>query len=117
MPIFHGRLGAQLSSSERIFRPIMEGTSSSAFENVIATGSIVPWHQHAHEEIIVCLEGRAECTFENGAPEVYTAGSVVVIPPLTRHTLRALEPVRQLSFFSGAEPGTVWDTDGGDVTS
>jgi quercetin dioxygenase-like cupin family protein len=117
MPIFHGRLGATLTSSERIFRPIMEGASSAAFENVVAAVAVVPWHQHAHEEIIVCLEGRAECTFENGAPEEYTAGSVLVIPPLTRHTLRAIEPVRQLSFFSGREPGTVWDTDGGDVSS
>jgi len=36
MPIFHGRLGAQLTSSERIFRPIMEGSRGSAFEYVIA---------------------------------------------------------------------------------
>jgi len=117
MPIFHHRLGAQLSNSERIFRPISEGGTSSAFENVIAAGAVVPWHLHTHEEVIVCLEGRAECTFENGTPEEYAAGSVLVIPPLTRHTLRALEPVRQLSFFSGAEPGTIWDTSAGDVTS
>ena len=35
MPIFHGRLGATLTSSERIFRPIVEGASSAAFENVV----------------------------------------------------------------------------------
>jgi quercetin dioxygenase-like cupin family protein len=117
MPIFRARLGAQPTSSERIFRPISDGATSSAFENVVVAGAIVPWHQHAHEEVIVCLEGRATCTFADGAPEEYAAGDVVVIPANTRHSLHALTPLRQLSFFSGAEPGTVWDTDGGDVSS
>ncbi|MEP6861127.1 MAG: cupin domain-containing protein [Deltaproteobacteria bacterium] len=117
MPIFHDRLGAELVTSERIFRPIGEGDASCAFENVVTGGAVIPWHQHAHEETIVCLEGEAECTFENGVPERYAAGSVVVIPSRTRHTIRALGPgvLRQLSFFSGPAPATEWDTDPGSV--
>lgn len=115
--IFRGRLGAQLASTERIFRPIGDGAASSAFENVVTAGAVVPWHQHAHEEMIVCLEGSGECTFDGGEAEPYSAGDVVVIPAHTRHSLRALTPLRQLSFFAGAEPGTVWDSDGGDVSS
>ena len=119
MPIFHDRLGAELATSERIFRPIGEGDASSAFENVVAAGAVIPWHQHAHEETLVCLEGEAECTFEGGAPEIYRAGSVVVIPARTRHTIRALGlgVLRQLSFFAGPAPATEWDTDGGSVVS
>ena len=118
MPIHHRQLGAQLTATERIFRPIADGaTRSAAFENVVIEGAVIPWHQHAHEELIVCLEGRAECTFAGSPPELYTAGSVVVIPPSTRHTITNVGPgeLRQLSFFSGPEPGTVWDADSGSV--
>jgi quercetin dioxygenase-like cupin family protein len=117
MPIFHDRLGAELASAERVFRPIGEGAGSSAFENVVVEGAVIPWHQHRHEEVLVCLAGRAECTFAGGSPERYSAGSVVVIPAHTRHTIRALGPgpLRQLSFFAGPAPETEWDTDAGDV--
>jgi quercetin dioxygenase-like cupin family protein len=118
MPIHHSQLGAQLATTERIFRPIAESaTNSAAFENVVVEGAVIPWHQHGHEELIICLEGHAECTFAGSAPELYTVGSVVVIPPNTRHTITNVGPgqLRQLSFFSGPEPGTVWDADSGSV--
>lgn len=118
MPIFHDRLGAELATSERVFRPIGEGPASCAFENVVGEGAVIPWHQHPHEEVLVCLAGRAECTFAGGSPEPYAAGSVVVIPAHTRHTIRALGPgpLRQLSFFAGPAPATEWDTAPGSVT-
>jgi quercetin dioxygenase-like cupin family protein len=119
MPIHQGRLGAQPTTTERVFRPIApSATASSAFENVVVEGAVIPVHAHAVEELIVCLEGRAECTFVGSPPEIYTAGSVVVIPAGARHTIRNLGPgpLRQLSFFAGAAPGTVWDDGAGSVS-
>lgn len=114
MPIHHDLLGAKLTSTERIFRPIANeargATSCSAFENVVLGGATVPMHRHAFEEIIVCLSGTAECTFEGGKPEAYAAGSVLIIPAGKLHTIRntGSSELRQLSFFAGSNPDTQW---------
>jgi len=64
VPIHHDLLGAQLISTERIFRPTADEARGakfcSAYENV--GGATVPMHRHAVEEIIICLSGTAECT-------------------------------------------------------
>jgi quercetin dioxygenase-like cupin family protein len=121
VPIHHDLLGAQLTSTERIFRPIANvahgAKSCSAFENVVVAGATVPMHRHAVEEIIVCLSGTAECSFEDGKPEAYAAGSVVIIPAGKLHTLRNTGPteLRQLSFFAGPDPDTHWVEPAGSV--
>ena len=79
MPIHHNLLGAQLVSTERIFRPIADEARGakycSAYENVVVGGATVPMHRHAVEEIIVCLSGTAECTFEGGTPGILCASA------------------------------------------
>ena len=79
-------------------------------ENVVVGGAVIPTHQHAVEEILVCLSGIAECTFPGAAPQQYREGSVVIIPPNTPHTIRntGAELLRQLSFLAGEPPGTEW---------
>ena len=82
----------------------------SVHENVLNPRAVVPWHQHAVEEVIVCLAGEGECTFEGGGPEPYRGGSVLVIPANTPHTLRNTGPQRlvQLAVLGGAAPDTHW---------
>ena len=121
MPIHHNLLGAQLVSTERIFRPIADAARGakycSAYENVVVGGATVPMHRHAVEEIIICLSGTAECTFEGGQPEAYAQGSVVIIPAGKLHTIRntGSSELRQLSFFAGPNPDTEWMESAGSV--
>ena len=121
MPIHHDMLGAQLESTERVFPPIanqaLGANSCSAHENVVIAGATIPLHKHAVEEVIVCLAGNAECSFNGGEAEPYGAGSVVIIPSNTPHTIRNTggTELRQLSFFAGPQPGTEWLQDPGSV--
>jgi quercetin dioxygenase-like cupin family protein len=114
MPIHHNLLGAQLMATERIFPPIaneaLGARSCSAHENVVAAGASIPLHQHAVEEIIVCLAGIAECSIKGLQAEPYSAGSVVIIPPHTPHKIRntGSTELRQLSFFAGLQSETEW---------
>lgn len=120
MPIHHDVLGALPTTTERVFRPIanerLGATSCSAYENVIVPGARIPLHKHAVEEVILCLSGAAECSFDGGAPEPYTAGSVVIIPPHTPHTIRNVgeDHLRQLAFYAG-DPRPEWLEDPGSV--
>jgi quercetin dioxygenase-like cupin family protein len=114
MPIHRNALGHQPTSTERVFARIAGGAQGGhtfiAFENVLLPGAVVPLHQHAVEEVLVCLAGEAECSFNGGSSEPYAAGSVVVIPANTPHTLRNTGPgeMRQLSFFPAPSQDTVW---------
>ena len=114
MPIHHDRLGAVPVSTERVFRAVaneqLGAKSCSVHENVLVAGAVVPLHSHAVEEVLVCLGGTAECSFNGGPPEQYREGSVVIIPPNTPHTIRNIGPgtLRQLSFFAGHPPETQW---------
>jgi len=114
MPIHHNMLGAVPTDTERTFVALANeelGTQScSVHENVLNPNAVVPWHQHPVEEVIVCLSGAGECTFEGGAPEQYRSGSVLVIPANTPHTLRNVGSDRlcQLAVLGGVSPGTKW---------
>ena len=114
MPIHHNMTGSIPSGTERTFIALADerhgAQTCSVHENVILANAVVPWHLHAVEEIIVCLAGNGECTFEGAAPESYQAGSVLIIPANTPHTLKNLGPDRlyQLAVFGGVPPGTMW---------
>ena len=122
MPIHHHMLGKMPSDTERILVPIaneeLGAQSSSAYENVLSPGAEVPLHEHAVEEIIVCISGIAECSFNGGAAQRYEAGSVVIIPANTPHSLRNIgaDHLRQLTFFSANTPKTQWHEPQGSVT-
>jgi quercetin dioxygenase-like cupin family protein len=121
MPIHHNLLGAVPVNTERIFKSIadekMGATSCSAHENILLPGAQVPQHRHALEEVIVCLEGNAECSFEGADYEGYQAGSVLIIPANTLHSIRNCGTVnlRQISFFAGKLPNTQWTESAGSV--
>jgi len=65
----------------------------------IAEGSVLPEHDHPHEQVVCLLEGALELTVA-GAPQVLRAGDVLVIPGGVRHSGRALTEVRVLDVFS-----------------
>jgi quercetin dioxygenase-like cupin family protein len=112
-------LGSIPTATERTFVALADSTlgaqTLSVHENVLNPEAVVPWHQHEVEEVIVCISGVGECTFQGGAPEQFRTGSVLIIPPRTLHTLRNIGPERLIQFavLGGASPDTQWlDTDG-----
>ena len=80
MPILRGRLGKVPSGPKARVRNFIAnkelGTQSDIHENVLSPGVILPWHFHVTEEVIVVLEGRGECSTEEGTEE-YSAGDVI----------------------------------------
>jgi mannose-6-phosphate isomerase-like protein (cupin superfamily) len=114
MPIYHNQLDTLPTDTERVFRTIFNAVSGSVpcslHENVLVPYAVIPLHRHSVAEVLVCLSGTAECSVGDAAAEKYAAGSVVVIPPNTLHTIRNTgdTPLRQLSFFAGDPPNTQW---------
>jgi quercetin dioxygenase-like cupin family protein len=121
MPIHHDLLGKNPTDTDRIRNYLADddlgAKHCSAHENVLKPGAMVPGHLHEVEEIIVCLEGEGECTFAGQSPARYRAGSVVIIPPNTPHTLRNVgqSNLRQICFFAGNPTNTRWVAEEGSV--
>ena len=73
MPIHHSMLGSIPTATERTFIAVADSTlgtqTLSVHENVLNPDALVPWHQHEVEEVIVCISGLGECTFQGRAPE------------------------------------------------
>jgi quercetin dioxygenase-like cupin family protein len=60
-----------------------------------------PEHSHPHEQILSLIEGEFEFTV-GGETESLTAGAVVVIPPGTPHSGRAVTACRIIDAFHPA---------------
>jgi quercetin dioxygenase-like cupin family protein len=65
----------------------------------LAASSIVPVHQHPHDQLTYILAGRAECTV-GGETRELDAGMCVLTPGGTPHTFRALTACRALDVFT-----------------
>lgn len=122
MPLLHDRLGTLPTVTERTFTTVADpahggARTVSVHENILDPGAVVPRHEHAVEEVIVCLDGEGEATLGDAAPEAYRQGSVLVIPPGTPHTLRNTGSGRlvQLAVMGGPETLTTWHEDKGSV--
>ncbi len=64
----------------------------------IEKGSVLPEHQHVHEQVTNVLEGELELTV-GGETHVCRAGEVAVIPSHVPHSGRALTDCRVLDVF------------------
>ena len=64
----------------------------------IVAGAVAPEHDHPHEQIVNMVKGRYELTVD-GTPFVLQPGAVVVIPPNTRHSGKALTDCQILDVF------------------
>ena len=85
MPGYHGKM--------------VHGNSISwAFWDV-EEGAEVPSHHHHHEQIMHVLEGKFEFTLA-GQTATYSPGDVVVIPPNTPHSGKALTACKLMDVFS-----------------
>ncbi len=65
----------------------------------LAAGSVVPVHQHPHDQLTYLLTGRAECT-AGGETQALEPGMCALIPGGTPHTVRALTACRVLDVFT-----------------
>jgi quercetin dioxygenase-like cupin family protein len=88
----------------KIARPFSAetGTKDSAvgyFE--VEPGNALPTHTDSAEEILLCLEGRAEVVLGNERDQI-SAGEMALVPAMVPHTLRngGTETVRIVGFFS-----------------
>src|SRR5688500_3385026 len=92
MPIHHNMLVSIPTATERTFVAVADSTlvaqTLPVHETVLNPEAVVACHQHQIEEVIVCISGRGECTFQGRAPEQLRAGRVLINPPRTLHTLR-----------------------------
>ena len=64
----------------------------------IEEGKDLPKHAHLHEQVTNLIEGRFELTVDDES-KVLEAGSVVVIPPNTMHSAKALTSCRIIDVF------------------
>src|SRR5258706_6629330 len=122
MPIHHHLLGKVPTETDRIRNYFADedlgAKHCSAHENVLKPGAEVPAHLHDVEEVIVCLEGKGQCTLGEGEPAQYEAGSVIIIPPNTPHILRNIGQtnLRQICFLAGNPTNTRWVKPEGSVS-
>ncbi len=65
----------------------------------LTAGSVVPVHQHPHDQLTYILAGRAECTV-GGETQELDAGMCVLTPGGIPHTFRALTACRVLDVFT-----------------
>ena len=65
----------------------------------LAAGSLVPEHQHPHDQLTYVLTGQAECT-AGGESCVLKPGMCALIPGGTPHRVRALTACRVLDVFT-----------------
>jgi len=78
-PIAKGVMGRVLLSGERLMLLLVE----------IEAGGVVPEHSHPHEQMGLCLKGRAEFTAE-GETVLVEAGSAYHFPSGERHGVRVV---------------------------
>ncbi|NNE77870.1 MAG: cupin domain-containing protein [Pricia sp.] len=65
----------------------------------VEKGAVVPEHSHIHEQIMQVLEGRLEFTLDEET-KVYEPGELVLIPPNSVHSGKALTFCRLMDVFS-----------------
>lgn len=85
MPGYHGKL--------------VHGEKISWAFWTVEEGAEVPEHHHHHEQIMHVVEGDFEFSLD-GNTKVYKPGDVVVIPPDTPHSGKALTPCKLMDVFS-----------------
>jgi quercetin dioxygenase-like cupin family protein len=65
----------------------------------VEEGASVPEHSHKNEQIMQVLEGTFEFTV-NGQTKLYKPNELVVIPPFSPHSGKALTPCKLMDIFS-----------------
>ena len=78
---------------------LVHGEKSSLSFVTIKKGSILPEHQHLHEQVTYLLEGQLDMVI-GGKPYSLRPGMVHVIPSNTPHSAIAVTDTKVIDFFS-----------------
>ena len=80
---------------------LVHGAQSTLSFVDIKKGSILPEHQHVHEQVTYVVEGQLDMII-GGEKYILTPGMTHVIPSSTPHSAIAITDVKVMDFFSPA---------------
>jgi quercetin dioxygenase-like cupin family protein len=95
--------------SPLVARRYVHGEQAMVASFELKAGAVVPWHEHANEQISILLDGRVRFLFKTGNEEYAleaVSGDTVVIPGHVPHCVAALEDSRAFDVF--APPREDW---------
>ena len=88
----------ELQISEGILGRAVTAGSVTVFYAHLAAGALLPEHSHHNEQVVNVVEGELELTVD-GTTYNLVPGKVMVLPPNTVHSGRALSDCRVLDVF------------------
>ncbi len=95
--------------SPLIMRRYIHGQQAMVASFELKAGAVVPWHEHANEQISLILEGRVRFLYKNGDKQhsfEAVSGDTVVIPGGVPHCVEIIEDSRAFDVF--APPREDW---------
>jgi quercetin dioxygenase-like cupin family protein len=83
-------------------RRAVHGERVTLAQFTFAAGTLIPMHQHEHEQYSYVLDGELEFRIgaEDAEPIIVRSGEVMVLPPHTPHMVRAVVDTFDLDIFS-----------------
>ncbi len=88
----------ELLLAEGVSARVVTADSLTVTHVMIKKGSILPLHNHFHEQVVHVLEGELEVTVEDKL-FVLSAGTSLVLPPNIPHSGKALSDVKVIDVF------------------
>ncbi len=109
-PIDVAPLGAALRESST--HAILKTRSLVLMRVVLRAGEALPPHNVRGELTLLCIEGAAEVSMDNGASCPLRASQLVLLPAQVQHAVRALEDTSLLLTIQlpAGEPGSASST-------
>lgn len=80
-------------------RQVVVGTNIMVARVLLKKGSVVPLHQHYHEQVAYIESGALQFTLE-GKQVTIRAGECLCIPPNVPHSALALEDTVDIDYFN-----------------
>jgi quercetin dioxygenase-like cupin family protein len=83
-------------------RRTIHGQRVTLAQFTFVAGTLIPMHQHEHEQCSYVISGELEFRIgaEDAEPIIVPSGEVMVLPPNTPHMVRALVHTLDLDIFS-----------------
>lgn len=92
-------------------RQVVVGTNIMVARILLKKGSVVPMHQHYHEQVAYVVSGALQFTIE-GKQVTLSAGECLCIPPNVPHSAVALEDTIDIDYFNPPREDWLNKTDG-----
>ena len=87
-----------LQIAEGVIMRVVTGATVTVAHVKLTAGAPVPEHSHYHEQVVNVIEGEMELTVE-GKPYSLVPGKVMVLPPNTLHSAKAVTDCRVVDVF------------------